>query len=752
MTPSRRFVIDPSKLTVPACHVVEDAIVTAMTLSHGAMRRGLTMMAVRLSLFALVLFAAGSARAAPPTPPPEMAQRVAQLRALLDSETGAAMLDLLGDPRVRQAIMQDPAGTAHGATPAVTAGEMMDDTLSRLRTRLGNILAALHQIPGQMAEALDRTRAELPAPERLRLIGAVIGFLAGGIAAQCLFLRLARQWRTHIGAMTLDTARERARVASERLLVGMLVTAAFAAGSMGAFLLFAWPPLTGPIILGYLLAFLLVRLGLTATRFFVAPGAARMRLIPVSTEAAWFWHRWLARLVGTATVGWQTIVALRSFGMPQAGTDVLLQLLLLTLTCLGIVIVWSMPRAAGDAAPPTRGPVLRLLASLALLLDWLLFLMGAPALGWTLLILAATPAAIFVLGRSVGTVAHGQMPEPDDRQSPYRTIGERFSQAAVVLLSAATLVHVWRIDMTATSAMDTPITRITRGLLEASVILVVADLLWQVVRLMIDRQLAGPAASIDDPNDDERRRSARLYTLLPVLRNFALFIVLVMACLSALAAMGLQIGPLLAGAGVVGIAVGFGAQTLVRDIISGVFFLLDDAFRVGESIESGSIRGTVESFSLRSVKLRHLNGQLHTVPFGDLKAITNYSRDWVVETVHLVVTYDTDLDLLEDVVAAVSADLMADPAIGAEMIEPLRSLGVQAMVDMGMQIGMMFKTRPGRQFAVRRAVFSRIKRAFAAHGIRIASALASHPAHRHGRRNPETGDQVSAEPAAVAAS
>ena len=119
-----------------------------------------------------------------------------------------------------------------------------------------------------------------------------------------------------------------------------------------------------------------------------------------------------------------------------------------------------------------------------------------------------------------------------------------------------------------------------------------------------------------------------------MLRNFALFIVLVMASLSALAAMGLQIGPLLAGAGVVGIAVGFGAQTLVRDILSGVFFLLDDAFRVGEQIESGDIRGTVESFSLRSVKLRHLNGQLHTVPFGDLKAITNYSRDWVVETLH----------------------------------------------------------------------------------------------------------------------
>ena len=92
--------------------------------------------------------------------------------------------------------------------------------------------------------------------------------------------------------------------------------------------------------------------------------------------------------------------------------------------------------------------------------------------------------------------------------------------------------------------------------------------------------------------------------------------------------------------------------------------------------------------------MRHLNGQLHTVPFGDLKAITNYSRDWVVERLQLVVTYDTDLDLLDTVVDTLSDDLMADPAIAPEMIEPLRSAGVQAMIDTGMQIGLTSRTGP----------------------------------------------------------
>ena len=123
-------------------------------------------------------------------------------------------------------------------------------------------------------------------------------------------------------------------------------------------------------------------------------------------------------------------------------------------------------------------------------------------------------------------------------------------------------------------------------------------------------------------------------TLLPILRNILFIVFLVMAALMALSAMGVQIAPLIAGAGVVGVAVGFGAQTLVKDVISGIFYLLDDAFRVGEYIISGSYKGTVESFSLRSIKLRHHRGYLYTVPFGSLGAVQNMSRDWVIDKLH----------------------------------------------------------------------------------------------------------------------
>ena len=677
-----------------------------------------------LALVCLVGMLPLAARAADDTSAADVAARVDQLRDLLATDRGAAILDLLGDPRVRQAILQDPGTLPSAPHSAATAGEMMDTTLSRVRLRLWEVGAELGHIPTQLERVRDQTQLLLPGSALLRLVAFLIVFVAGGIAAQFLFLRLARPWRAHFGVLTLETPRQRLSAVCERLVFVILIIAVSAAGSMGTFLLFAWPPLTGSIILGYLLAFLAIRLGKTVIRFFLAPNAERLRLVNVCTDTAWYWHRWVAWLVGVAAIGWQTIQTLRSLGMADEGSDVLRQLLLLVLTAMGVWIVWRDPTAHHGTTRSRRDPVVRLLVSLGLVFDWLLFVMGASALAWTLLILAAIPVTTLILGQSISMVVLGRWPESHTEPCAHVAIARRAMQTLVIILAAVALVHVWHIDMTKMSNMDTPMTRVIRGLLEALVILVIADLLWQVVRVLIDERLAGDQPPIDALDDEELRRQARLRTLLPVLRNFAFFIVLVMASLSALAAMGLQIGPLLAGAGVVGIAVGFGAQTLVRDILSGVFFLLDDAFRVGEQIESGDIRGTVESFSLRSVKLRHLNGQLHTVPFGDLKAITNYSRDWVVESLHVVVTYDTDLDLLESVVETVSDQLMANPSVATELIEPLRSLGVQAMVDTGMQVGMMFKTRPGRQFAVRRVVYSQIRTAFAAHGIRFATAVA----------------------------
>jgi len=190
--------------------------------------------------------------------------------------------------------------------------------------------------------------------------------------------------------------------------------------------------------------------------------------------------------------------------------------------------------------------------------------------------------------------------------------------------------------------------------------------------------------------------------------------------LMALSAMGVQIAPLVAGAGVVGIAVGFGAQTFARDVIAGMFYLLDDAFRVGEYIQSGNYKGTVEGFSIRSVRLRHHRGPVYTVPFSLLGAIQNQSRDWVIDKIAVGVTYDSDLEKARKLIKQIGLELQKDPEFAPLILEPLKMQGVENLGDFAVQIRAKMMTLPGEQFVIRRKAYAMIKKAFDENGIKFA--------------------------------
>jgi small-conductance mechanosensitive channel len=196
--------------------------------------------------------------------------------------------------------------------------------------------------------------------------------------------------------------------------------------------------------------------------------------------------------------------------------------------------------------------------------------------------------------------------------------------------------------------------------------------------------------------------------------------IVVIAGMVILSEMGIDIGPLFAGAGVVGLAVGFGAQTLIRDMFSGAFFLLDDAFRRGEYIDLGSVKGNVEKISIRSMQLRHHLGPLHTIPFGEIQHLTNYSRDWVMMKLPLRVTYDTNVEKVRKLIKKLGTELMEHPELGDKFLEPLKSQGVFKMEDSAMIIRVKFMTKPGDQFMIRKLVYTRIQEIFAENGIKFA--------------------------------
>jgi small-conductance mechanosensitive channel len=213
---------------------------------------------------------------------------------------------------------------------------------------------------------------------------------------------------------------------------------------------------------------------------------------------------------------------------------------------------------------------------------------------------------------------------------------------------------------------------------------------------------------------------SRLHTLVPLLGKFLLGVIFVMAALTVLSELGVDIGPLIAGAGIFGLAIGFGAQTLVKDVISGVFFLFDDAFRVGEYVNVGSVAGSVEHVSIRSLRLRHQNGPLHTIPFGEIQHLTNYSRDWAIMKLEIRVPFETDTEKVRKIVKKVGQKLLTDPVHGPNFLAPLKSQGVNRIDDSAFILRVKFTAKPGQQFGLRREVFRRIQEAFAENGIRFA--------------------------------
>jgi moderate conductance mechanosensitive channel len=210
------------------------------------------------------------------------------------------------------------------------------------------------------------------------------------------------------------------------------------------------------------------------------------------------------------------------------------------------------------------------------------------------------------------------------------------ARAVVIAIAVAWLAYIWRIRA-ASFAGSAAGALVISGLLNGIIVLLVADLLWPLSKALIAYRIA--LAPTQGASADELARSDRLRTLLPIFRNTLAALIAVVTLLTILAGLGVQIAPLIAGAGIFGVAIGFGSQTLVKDVLSGVFYMLDDAFRVGEYIQSGSYKGTVESFSLRSVKLRHHRGPVFTVPFGELGAVQNMSRDWVIDKFQIGVTF-----------------------------------------------------------------------------------------------------------------
>jgi small-conductance mechanosensitive channel len=392
---------------------------------------------------------------------------------------------------------------------------------------------------------------------------------------------------------------------------------------------------------------------------------------------------------GWFAFGWVVFTWLALLGMDLASRQIVAYVLGLGLLAIAIEAFWRRTRLSA--------PYFVLLWALWAAQGWGIFWLAALAGALPPALRLAQAAADHTLGGIPGAV-----------------LG-RGLRAVLIIGAAFLLVRAFGLDVEALAASETFWTRLLRGAVHALAVVLVADVLWMICAALIDQKLASVQASAEEGN-----RAARLRTLLPIVRSTVAVVLIVMVVLTALSALGIEVGPLLAGAGVVGVAVGFGAQTLVRDLFSKFFYLLDDAFRVGEYIESGNYKGTVEHLGARSVRLRHHRGPVFTIPYGQLGAVKNSSRDWVIDKMMIGVVYDTDLDKVKKIIKDIGKKLAADPEFGPKILEPLKMQGVEQFGDYAIQIRMKMKTQPNEQFGIRRRAYLMINEAFAANGIKFA--------------------------------
>jgi moderate conductance mechanosensitive channel len=639
------------------------------------------------------------------------------------------LVKLLGDPAVRTWLEQQHGAAAPPAAPREPEatsglGHLFGGRVAAIRDHFGQLVIAFPELPGEFARARDKMRVEF---EERGLIGVLIlfaSFAALGVGAQWLYYTAMAGVRRRMGAAALDTVGHRLRAVGARFAFGLGVISSAAVGTFGAFLVFDWPPVLGEVVFSFLIAFLAQRLATVLGRVLLAPGGPmdvveRFRIVPMSNQAAQFWFTRIVVLASWVAFGAVFLNLAGVLGLTQHGILIVAYVFDLGILAILLEVTWRRP-VTTDPRRFSRRTVSWLVTGYFLLL-YVLRVANAMDTFFLLVFAGALPAAIRIAQNSVSHIL--RPPGAPDASTAIPSVHvvafERGIRTALIIGAAWLLTRAWNLDMMAMTASDSMFARLVRGALSALVIVLVADFTWQLVKATIDGKLA--AAVQHGPADgDDARRLARLRTLLPILRTTLFVVLIAVAGMMALSALGVEIGPLIAGAGVAGVALGFGAQTLVRDVISGMFYLLDDAFRIGEYIQAGNYKGTVESFSLRSIKLRHHRGPLYTIPFGSLGAVQNMSRDWVIEKFQVGVTYDTDLEKVKKLIKQIGKELMQDPELAPHIIETLKMQGVEQFGDYAIQVRMKMMTKPGEQFVVRRKALALIKKAFDANGVRFA--------------------------------
>jgi len=620
------------------------------------------------------------------------------------------------------------------------------ETLIQVEIRARDIAHALTTVP-RLSDALSIAWNEsMAASDFLQSAIYVIIFLFGGFGLEWLYWSYLSATLKRIELSNPDTYGSVLKAAVLRAVLLFGSIAVFAFGSIGLFVGLEWSAFIYDVVLSLLAGIIAMRFIVMVAVFVLAPKVDNLRLLPLDKAAAKNVYGWILMISGIGLLGYLCVDTFDRMAMAAPSLLAAESLAGSLFVAVLIGAIWqsdsvrrrgSASTGAGGAPAervllPAPGNFKLVLSSTIVLIAFILWLLEVDAVFWTLLTMSllfpaiefsrVTADHIFDRFENQAPAAaeqdeDAQSSEPPNRYLLYRPIADRLIRFLLVIVAVLTLGMVWDVTSMLQSTSNSLAEKVFGVIIDIVFALLIGDFVWTWAKTAIEQKLATfPAVEPGHTPGPE----ARMATLLPMFKKVLMITIIIMIALIILSSLGVNIGPILAGAGVVGIALGFGAQTLVKDIVSGVFFLIDDAFRVGEYIEMGNLRGTVESVSIRSLRVRHHRGALHTIPYGELTALTNYSRDWVIMKLEFRVPFDTDIQLIKKIVKNVGAKLQENPDYGHHILEPLKSQGVRRMEEFNMVVGVKFMAVPGEQWTIRRDAYQLIRDEFEKNGISFA--------------------------------
>ncbi|WP_233270324.1 mechanosensitive ion channel family protein [Chachezhania sediminis] len=673
----------------------------------------------------------------------------------MSKEAIDAMVARMSDDQVRSMLLDrlDAVAAQEAAAPAKPT---LFQQLTVLAQAFVSPLVATATGFGTMIEmeknVLQQIHAELGFVGIWKLLLMLAISLAVGFAAEAAVRKVLQRMQGDVAPPAGDTLRDSILYLARRLfrqLIGLIVFFAVAR-LVGIFLhTRVGISIAHPFLL-YMI--MIPRISATLTRFVFAPEHPELRLV----NCADHWARYLQRnLTGLFALMGLTlfIPAINFLFGGHAGEGISLSFLMNLAAQLYLaVIAWTAREGLRDIIRGTDPDRTRFDENMAYVYPY--WIIGVDVFIWVVTVLAfgfqkwallgggATYVTLFwlVVLPALDTVIRGVVqhlvpPMTGDgavARSAYHQAKRayvRIGRMVTLILVLMIIAETWDMKLISFSGGVGPAAHFVNFLLTAAV----GFVLYEAVSLYINRKLARESTDAQTLEEGgsipeaaaggeggSHGGTSRLATVLPLVRMIAQAGIIVLFALLALGNLGIDITPLLAGAGIIGLAIGFGAQKLVSDIVSGVFFLVDDAFRVGEYVSVGSVMGTVEKISIRSMQLRHHRGILQTVPFGGIKEISNMSRDWVIMKLKFTVPFDTDPNLIKKLFKQIGKDIQADPLASDGLMETFKSQGVFDFNDVGMIVRGKFMARPGTQFTIRKEIYNKVKEAFAENGIEFA--------------------------------